>query len=131
VAELLSQSDPTILIAFSSLDRPSWEPVVRNLPERGYDVVACEGDKVASGETPLEIVVEPEHGLRVHYDNRELTPDSVAAAWRRRPDMFAPDQEDWAQQLRLDDERKNMQAALWTAIPEGAWLNAPERMRRA
>lgn len=126
----LMRANNTILIASSSLDKPTWGPVAEKLDRRGYEVVTYEADKIASGTTPFTVHLN-ERDMRVQYNHRELDLRAVKAAWRRRPNMFAPDQLDWATQLRLDEERSNVQASLWKAVPREAWLNDPERMRWA
>lgn len=121
----------TILIASSSLDEVTWKPVADELTHLGYDVVAYEADKVAVGEVALDVYVDVDNGLQVRLSDRQLALEAIAAAWWRRPNTFARDQIDWARQLSLDQERRNMQATLWLAIPDRAWLSAPERIRRA
>lgn len=121
----------TILIASSSLDEVTWKPVADELTHQGYDVVAYEADKVAAGEMALDIHVDGDTGLRVWLGGRQLDLEAILAAWWRRPNAFARDQLDWARQLSLDQERRNMQTALWSAIPGKVWLSAPEQIRRA
>jgi len=128
---VLHKQQKTILIASSSLDAPTWGPLAEDLTQRGYDVVAYEADKVASSETALAIHVDERQGINVCYNDRQLALDGVTAAWWRRPGTFAQDQIEWAKQLNLNEERRAMQAALWTMVPENAWLNTPERIRRA
>ena len=126
----LKKTNNTVLIASSSLDKPTWGPVAEELDKRGYDVIAYEADRVASGTVPLAVHVG-ECGMKISYDHRLIDFRDIKAAWRRRPAMFAPDQLDWATQLRLDEERNNVQASLWSAVPQKAWFNSQENMRRA
>lgn len=129
MAEVLSGSrGQTILIASNSYDRPVIEPVVTDLMNSGYNVVAYEADKVATAETPLDIRVDA-NGLVMHYDGEPIALAQVAAAWYRRPNMFGPLEEDKARQESVDGERRFLQRSIWAAIPESAWLNPPERMR--
>jgi hypothetical protein len=63
----MSLPDKTILIASSSLDETAWKPVAGRLDARGYEVIAYEADKVATGETGLDVRVD-QSGLNVQYD---------------------------------------------------------------
>lgn len=127
----LAGTERTILIASSSFDKPTWEPVAERLTSQGYDVVAYQADKVAAALIPLTVCIDNSAGLQVSYDNRDFSLAAVAAAWYRRPGMLGSPQHDKALQLTLDTERKAVQAALWQAVPGQRWLNAPERIRHA
>lgn len=127
---MVQKNNIDILISSSSLDELSWRPVANNLSTRGYEVLVYEADKVATGEVPFRVKVDDSR-MEVCYGGNRLDLHKIAAAWRRRPNMFIPDQTDWVKQFQLDEERKHMQSALWSAIPEEAWLNSPSRMRKA
>lgn len=131
MGELLQPPDRSVLIASSSLDEGSWRPVADILDHRGFDVIAYEADKVAAGQKPLEICVTGAEGLSVRYDGRRFSPESVASVWYRRPTMFSGEQEDKAKQFTLDTERRKGQYHLWAAVPEEAWLSAPQRIQHA
>jgi hypothetical protein len=132
MAELLANPEKSILIASSSLDQENWEPIARELTGRGYGVTTYEADKVAQGVTPLEVSVTNESGLHVKYDGHELIPGSINAAWYRRSTLISMNIErDRARQIGLDSERKVIQAAVWAAVPENAWLNSPGNIRYA
>jgi hypothetical protein len=128
MAELLSSANKSILIASSSIDQYSWEPVASSLTSRGYDVTVYEADKVAQGIVPLEVSVSDDMGLKVVYDGNRFDPGGVDAAWYRRSTLISTTIErDRARQIGLDGERKIIQAA----IPDSSWLNSPENIRRA
>jgi glutathione synthase/RimK-type ligase-like ATP-grasp enzyme len=130
-AELLKTPDKQILIASSSLDEGSWRPVVDKLQYRGYDPIIYEADKVADGIIPLDVRVDGVSGMRVSYNGRPLELENIAAAWYRRPALFAEEQKDKAKQLTLDTERRKAQYPLWQTVPEQAWLSAPNKIQHA
>lgn len=125
----LHGSKKIVLIASSSID-PIWKPVAEDLSGRGYDVIAYEADRVASGETAFSLQLNQD-GLTVNYDGRRIRLDDIAAAWSRRPNMFSGDLPDLALQTSLDRERKGVQNFVWDQIPDEVWLNSPRNMRRA
>lgn len=123
-------SHPQILIVSSSMDAITWQPVADGLRSRGYDVVAYEVDKVAEGRVPFSMSYDEASGFSVTYGGRELALGSIAAAWLRRPNMFIDDQSNRALQMTIDRERLLSQYPIIDEVPEAAWLNSPERMRR-
>jgi hypothetical protein len=132
MAELLRNAEKSVLIASSSLDQENWEPVAKDLTSRGYDVVTYEADRVAQGSTTLEVSVSNDAGLSVKYDGQDLNPGGVNAAWYRRSTLISNNIErERARQIGLDSERKVIQAAIWAAVPENAWLNSPNKIRFA
>lgn len=58
-------------------------------------------------------------------------PSNCSAAWYRRSTLISNALSNRAKQLGLDSERKILQAALWDAVPTGAWLSSPEAIRCA
>jgi hypothetical protein len=132
MAELLASSGRSVLIASSSFDRDNWEPVASGLGNRGYDVTVYEADKVAQGVTALDVCVRNDTGFSARYDGRDLNPGGITAAWYRRSTLISNSiQRDRAKQIGLDSERKVIQAAIWAAVPENAWLNSPTNIRYA
>lgn len=123
--------EQTILIASSSMDATTCAPVAANLTNRGYEVITYEADKVAKGETPLDVQIGNDSGLTVCYDGKELPINAVRAAWYRRSTLISNMTQNRAKQLGLDSERKIIQAAIWEAVPGEVWLNSPERIRHA
>lgn len=124
-------SASTILIASSSADKPTWEPVANNLFRKGFNIVTYEADKVALGITPLEISISNERGLGIEYDSQPFYLKAIDAAWFRRSTFISNSMGDGAEQLGLDIERKIIQSAMWEEVPERAWLNSPERIVKA
>ncbi|MBI3633552.1 MAG: hypothetical protein HY226_04640 [Candidatus Vogelbacteria bacterium] len=125
------QSDKTVLIASSSVDRATWEPVAKEITDCGYEVLVYEADKVALGEVPLDMVLDKEHGLEIRYNNSFLCLNAIGSAWYRRTTLISDDSKDGAAQIGLDAERKAIQGALWEMLPDQRWLNAPEQIRKA
>ena len=126
-----SNNSEKILIASSSLDRTSWEPVANELSRRHKDVLVFESDKVATGDTEFEIIVQDSGELEINFDRESINLNDITPAWRRRPNMFAPEAIDWSKKLRLDEERKNMLNIVWSNIRDERWLNSPDAMRAA
>jgi glutathione synthase/RimK-type ligase-like ATP-grasp enzyme len=132
MTELVRAVDKSVLIASSGIDRENWEPVAIDLTRRGYDVTAYEADKVAQGTVPLEVSVTNEIGLDIRYGGQEFKPAEFDAAWYRRSTLISTNiQNERARQIGLDSERKVVQAAMWAAVPERAWLNSPSNIRYA
>jgi hypothetical protein len=125
-----SASECTILVASSSYDFPTWQPVVADLDSRGYDVIVYEADKVARGEIPFNARLDND-GLTVTYGNRTLFLEEISAAWYRRSTLVSNPTQPRAGQIGLDSERKIIQAALWEVVPADAWLNSPANIRNA
>jgi hypothetical protein len=120
----------TVLIAASNANRDAWMPVARQLERQGIDVIAYQSDAVASGRIPFDICLTEAGGTVARYDGRQLALDGLAAWWRQ-PHSFPPSSGDWAHSMSVNAERRATQDALWSLIPDAAWMNAPSRMRRA
>lgn len=120
-----------IVIASTSIDEPTYGPVVEKLAARGYDSWVYLADRVASGADLLSISVGYNDGIQVTY-NGELAPlDSAQAAWYRHPNLFGFDSVDKGKQMCMEQEISDLQESLWLLVPENAWLNSPYSMQKA
>lgn len=92
-----------------------------------------EGDKVLRGEHKLSITLHPQTGLGAIYQGKPFGPDSIAAAWLRRPNnIFAKrTRETELRRLNVSSEHAGAQRTLWDMISHDTWLNAPDAMDRA
>jgi hypothetical protein len=132
MVELLAVPERSVLIASSSLDQENWEPIARELTDRGYGVTVYEADKVARGTVPLDVRVSNTDGLSINYNGEIFKPQCVDAAWYRRSTLISNNiARERAKQIGLDNERKVIQAAIWAAVPENTWLNSPGNIRHA
>lgn len=122
---------PTILIASSSLDEATCQPVAEYVRQQGYDVVVYEADQVAEGRQPLVMRIRADGELEWDYAGRTFSVATVAAAWYRRPSLFGPLQPDAARQYSLDHERRLIQDNLWSVVADAKWLNSPGAIDKA
>jgi glutathione synthase/RimK-type ligase-like ATP-grasp enzyme len=121
----------TILIASSSIDGPTLQPVIDRLEDKGFRVVWYKADDVAAGRKTLTYGLDNRGIVRAWYDGERFDPEDIAAAWYRRPNEFRVFEDDRAKVLSLDRERRESQESLWRAIPAERWLNAPHIMHAA
>lgn len=123
-------SEKIILIASSSRDALTCQPVVTELKKRGYTILQYEADKVASGKIPFEISIDTSKPLQVRYNNQTFDLANIAAAWYRRPSLLAK-QKDVNREVCLIAECAAVQYSLWDMIPAKAWLNTPTAISHA
>lgn len=120
----------SVFIASSSLDAGTCKPVAEQLDKRGYHVIPFETDRIASGEVPFAFEFTTD-GLRMQYGEEMISLASISAAWLRRPNMFLYHPGDIAGQVSAHNDLQRMQANLWDMVPDRAWLNQPDKIRRA
>ncbi len=121
-----------ILITSASLDEHAYGPVTDILERKGFEVVVYRTDKVLSGEEHLELRVAQTGSLSIRYDNHDISPDNVAAAWYRKLGNFFQDiPTDRAKQLYINNEITYLHDTIWPLYPQSVWLNAPDKIRRA
>jgi len=114
------------------MDVAHTDPVVARLELNGYNVIRYHADRVALGKAALCIsLIEGE--VDIVYEGERITPESLAAAWSRRPGMFGPvlDDEDLATRMCMEDEWMASQQLILDSVPDQKWLNPPPAMRRA
>ncbi|HSD55867.1 MAG TPA: hypothetical protein VLA92_01805 [Candidatus Saccharimonadales bacterium] len=120
-----------IFIASSSLDRLTVEPVASALKRKGADVLIYNGDDVIHGKQTMGYQLLPSGEQYIAYGKHRFSPGEIRAAWFRRPTQYRFDEPTKLQTVFLDGQRKTTQVALWRAIPNERWLNAPGPMVQA
>lgn len=119
-----------ILIASTSIDSVSFEPVVRNLGQKGHSALVYEADRVAKGDVNLEIIVnDSESGF--YYGQDPIVTEQIRAAWFRHPNLINFERKDKLSQHYIEREIADLQDSIWDFIPQEKWLNAPYDTRRA
>lgn len=122
----------TILIASNSRDIETWRPIADELDQNGYTPIVYESDRVADGSVSLRgFIGSSAAGLCIEYDNKPLPLAELGAAWYRRPNYFMSEQPDKGYQQSVSYEYRSLQQAMWDVVPQDAWLNTPENIRRA
>jgi hypothetical protein len=128
----MNKSMSEIAIFSTSVDEPTYLPLVEQLVRRGHDPWIYRADRVASGEDKLQIRVgSNEDEVAVQYNSKNYRLSSVRSAWFRHPDLLDLGLGDKAKQLTLEQEVSAIQESLWQQIPDNAWMNHPEKMKRA
>ncbi len=114
------------------MDVAHVEPVATRLERNGYDVIRYHADRVVMGKAALCISLI-EGVTNIAYEGERIDPESLAAAWSRRPGMFGPvlDDEDPATRMCMEDEWMASQQLLLDMVPDHKWLNPPPAMRKA
>lgn len=120
-----------IIVASSSIDEPTYGPVVEKLATKGYDSWVYLADRVASGADKLSISVGHDEGIAVTYNGEPAPIDSAQAAWYRHPNLFGFDMADKGKQMCMEQEVSDLQESLWLLVPDNAWLNSPYNMKVA
>ena len=115
----------------TSIDFPTYKPVVENLIARGYEVWLYNADKVAQGLDAVEICVNDANDFKILHNGLEHKLDEITSAWYRHPYIFNFQIYDKAKSLSLEKEVEALQESIWQQIPDNAWLNHPEIMDRS
>ncbi|GAC1390980.1 MAG: hypothetical protein NVSMB46_01990 [Candidatus Saccharimonadales bacterium] len=121
-----------ILITASSLDEHAYASVATILEDRGYPVVVYKTDKVLSGEEDFNLTISSQGSLSVSYDQQNISPDAIGAAWYRKVAAFSTgdNSEDRAKHLYIQNEIKAVHDTVWSLYPDEVWLNSPDKMRQ-
>ncbi|HSX07494.1 MAG TPA: hypothetical protein VLG11_01220 [Candidatus Saccharimonadales bacterium] len=119
-------SAPTILIASTSIDRPNYAEVMRQLEARGVKVIVYETDSIAKGSRQFNAHIDKQGVLQFTYDGQVLDPKQIDAAWYRKP-MYYGQGNSW-RWLSLKDEYEAGHNTLLQALPEDIWLNSWPKM---
>jgi glutathione synthase/RimK-type ligase-like ATP-grasp enzyme len=120
-----------IAIFSTSVDSPTYEPVVRDLSERGYDVWVYSADRVAKGIDSLEIRIGKGEDFKLIHNEREHSLSTIKSAWYRHPYLFNMQMPDKAKEMCIEREIDALQESVWQQIPDNAWLNHPAAMTKA
>lgn len=120
-----------IAVFSTSIDEPTYGPVLEELNSRGYEAWIYRADMVASAKDKLDIHLEDENELTVYYNDIAHKLGSVCSAWFRHPGILNLNIDDKAKQLCLEQEVEAIQNSFWQHIPDKSWLNHPEKMKQA
>lgn len=120
-----------IFIASTSIDEPTYGPVVEDLNSRGYPARLYLADRVVSGQDKLAISVSHTEGIQVVYNGDTVNLGDIDSAWYRFPTIFGFDMLDKGKQLCIEQEVSDLQESLWQLVPEESWLNNPYKMKKA
>jgi hypothetical protein len=119
------------LIFSSSADAANFGRVARALRRSGMTVVELLSDEVLSGSSQLCLEFVDE-GYRLSVDGEpSFDLSQVGAAWWRKPQWAQVVRPDAAQRISLELELERAHLAIAGLVPEDAWLNSPDAMRRA
>lgn len=119
---------PEILIASTSFDRPTTEPVAKKLVGLGAEVIFYDADSVFHNRNTL-MIDNKEGSLHIEYDGKKLAPGFRGSAWYRRPSLVMANQKDKARQIMITEEVKALQNSVWSALPGNSWLNSPSLIK--
>ncbi len=120
-----------ISIFSTEIDKPTYEPVIRVLGERGYSSWLYLANRVYSGKDKLELNLDNTNEINLAYNGIKRRLSSIKSAWFRHPEIYGNILEDKAKQLCLEEETSRLQESFWQGIPEQSWLNNPNKMRIA
>ena len=122
-----------ILIASSSLDSSTHEPVYRKLRASGESVVLYETDRVMSGEQRFVLKFADDGTPLIWCDGIDIRPGEVAAAWLWKVGSFrnADATTNVSKQLSMVNEMVLWNSSIWDLYSEDVWLNAPSRIAAA
>lgn len=117
------------IILLASNSRDTTCVLMKNaLKKRGakHDIIIYEADKAADGSVPLQITISQRSKLKFRYNNVDIDPPNVKAAWFRRPAGYEYNPADYRNSLERN--QRAIQNVLWCEVPEGIWLNSLQRM---
>lgn len=120
-----------IFIASSSIDEPTYGPVVNKLEDRGHDVSVYLADRVSTGLDLFSLSFASRGETVFTYNHEIINLEDIGAAWYRQPNLINLGDDDRAKQLSVEHEIKALQDAIWQMIPSKAWLNSPESLDRS
>ncbi|MCL5113401.1 MAG: hypothetical protein M1554_02895 [Patescibacteria group bacterium] len=114
----------------TSIDCPTYKPVVDNLNIRGYSTWVYNADKVASGSDSLEIQINDNEDFKVVYNGAIHRSEHIRSAWYRHPYLLSLQISDKAKELCLEREIDLLQESIWLQVSDNSWLNHPLVMDR-
>lgn len=120
-----------IAIFSTSLDEPTYGPVVERLDSRGYSAWVYNSDKIATGEDSLSVCIDNGSEILLNYNDLEYRLSSLRSAWFRHPNIFNLSLEDKAKQFCVEQEISSLQESFWSQVPEDSWMNHPGKMKTA
>lgn len=122
-----------ILLASTSHDALTYEPVQNILESKDYPVVIYRTDRVLSGKDSLLVNLSDDGELAMQYNETSILPNDLSAAWYRKIAVFSLSggAEDKAKHLHIHAEIRAHHDTIWSLYPDDKWLNAPDRMRQS
>lgn len=120
-----------IAIFSTSIDEPTYGPVVERLNSRGYKPWVYNADLVANGKDQFSMIVSQTGELVLKHQGVIHQLDEISSAWFRHPNIPSIDIEDKASQFCIEQEITSLQESIWQQIPDDAWLNHPGVMKKA
>ena len=119
-----------ILIATSSPDAITYNPVREILERNGYPVVAYHGDEAAEGKQNLRLEIDEEGELSVNCQDRDISPQHIGSAWYRKVGSLSllDAGADEAKSMHINNELRYTNTAIWSLYSEKKWLNSPNRI---
>ena len=115
----------------TSIDSPTYGPVVENLNSHGYNVWIYNADKIAQGLDAFDIRVNVTEAFEIYQNGTSHNLKKLKSAWYRHPYIFNLQIADKARSLSVEKEIDSLQESIWRQIPDNAWLNHPETMDRS
>lgn len=119
-----------VAIFSTSIDEPTYGPVLAKLSSAGHEPWVYNSDRVMSGQDRLELLIDGQ-GFSLNYNNQQHFLSGVHSAWFRHPDILNISLDDKAMQLSIEREVSSLQDSIWQQVPEQAWLNSPNKMNAA
>lgn len=120
-----------VVIFSTSIDEPTFGPVVEKLNQRGIESWVFMADKVANGEHRFSMAVTDEGSLSVAYNNNSYQLSDIKSAWFRHPHLSLLKIDDQASKMSIEQEIESSLDSMWQQVPNKAWLNHPDKMRKA
>ncbi len=119
-----------IAIFSTSFDRPTIEPVIREIEESGYNTWLYCSDRVARQQDQLSFSVGKDSEFSLSYMGISHIMSDIKSAWFRHPYLFNLDLDDRTKQMSLENEMDALQESIWQLIPGEAWMNHPLQMAK-
>lgn len=120
-----------ILIASSTNNSQEYQPVAEGLQKIGYEVITYNSDAVLNGAEKFLLSVSDSGNLCVEYEDIDISPSHILAAWYRKVSDFIKDRDqikEKATQLLFQSEVDDFHDTIWTQYPDNLWLNSPAIM---
>jgi hypothetical protein len=122
---------PEIGIFSTSIDLPTYSPVVENITSRGHSTWIYDADRVANCLDSLEIHISNEKDFNIAHNGTVHYLKELKSAWYRHPYLLNMQIPDKARELCLEKEIDLLQESVWQQIPDESWLNHPTVMDRS
>lgn len=122
---------PEIAIFSSSVDAPTYGPVMERLVAQGYEPWLYKADDIMAGTDSLQVHIDEQGELVLVHNDHSYTLSHIRSAWFRHPQIIGQQAKSTPHQLAIEHEVKAIQESIWQQIPETSWLNPPAKMMSA